>query len=126
MNLEQLKRGIDEFNNRCFFEAHDTLEDLWRETSGYDKLFLQGLIQVSVGFYHLFNDNYKGAVSQFSKGLTKLSGYRPAHRGVELQRLYEAVSIWLDVAQRGLEGMKPAIDEANVPKIYYQPDISII
>jgi len=49
MHHDQFARGIEEFNNRYFFECHDTLEDLWMDTVGRDRLFLQGLIQVSVG-----------------------------------------------------------------------------
>lgn len=126
MNLEQLRRGIEEFNNRRFFEAHDTLEDLWRETSGHDKLFLQGLIQVSVGYYHLLNLNYKGAVSQFSKGLAKLSPYLPAHRGVELEEFHSTVTEWYNLAEVLLNGGAGELDEEKVPKILYQPEISII
>jgi predicted metal-dependent hydrolase len=126
MNKEQLRRGVDQFNNGFYFEAHDTLEDLWRETSGINKPFLQGLIQVSVGLYHFFNDNYKGAVSQLSKGMNKLSGYRPAHCEIEVENFLQVVAGWHGVAERRLNGEPSAIQETNVPKIYYQSDISII
>ena len=69
MKEDQFRRGIEEFNKGFYFECHDTLEELWMETVGDDRLFLQGLIQVSVGFYHFGNSNYKGVVSQFTKGL---------------------------------------------------------
>ena len=102
MNEEQFRRGIEEFNRGLFFECHDTLEDLWMETVGTDRLFLQGLIQVSVGFYHLFNENFRGAASQFSRGLGKLEKYRPSHRGIELNCFTEEVGRWLTVAKHGL------------------------
>jgi len=126
MNKEQLRRGICQFNDGYYFEAHDTLEDLWRETSGIDKLFLQGLIQISVGLYHYFNENDKGAVSQLSKGMRKLSGYRPAHCEIEVENFLQVVAGWHGAAERRLKGETPAIQETNVPKIYYQSDISII
>lgn len=66
------ERGVEEFNGQFFFEAHDTWEELWMQTTGPHRLFYQGLIQVSVGFYHLSNGNYKGACSQFGKALAKL------------------------------------------------------
>jgi predicted metal-dependent hydrolase len=71
------RQGIDEFNRAYFFEAHETLEDLWRETYGPLHTFYQGLIQLAVGLYHLSNGNYKGAHSQFEKGLAKLEGFQP-------------------------------------------------
>ena len=113
----QLKQGIDEFNRGHFFECHDTLEELWMETVGEDRLFLQGLIQISVGFYHLFNQNYKGATSQFTKGLEKLDRYRPSHRGIELEKFMKQVVGWLAVAERGLVGEKIETDEAKVPRL---------
>jgi predicted metal-dependent hydrolase len=117
MDEAHLKRGITEFNRGYFFEAHDILEDLWMDTSGKDKLFLQGLIQVSVGFYHYFNSNYKGAVSQFSKGLAKLEAYLPAHCNVELEEFTEKVSVWRDAARAGLIGESVFVDESKVPRM---------
>jgi predicted metal-dependent hydrolase len=117
LNEEQLKRGIDEFNQGCFFECHDTLEDLWHETRGEDRLFLQGLIQISIGFYHFLNRNYKGATSQFTRGLDKLDRYRPAHRGIELNAFLKQVVGWLAIAERGLIGEMIDIDETKIPKI---------
>ena len=114
---QQLKQGIDEFNRGHFFECHDTLEELWMETVGEDRLFLQGLIQISVGFYHLFNQNYKDATSQFTKGLEKLDRYRPSYRGIELEGFMKQVVGWLAVAERGLVGEKIEADEAKMPRL---------
>jgi predicted metal-dependent hydrolase len=114
---EQFQRGINEFNRGCFFECHDTLEDLWHETRGIDRLFLQGLIQVSVGFYHLLNRNFKGATSQFTRGLNKLQKYRPSHRGIELEDFLKKIVSWLALAERGLIGELVEIDETKIPKL---------
>ncbi|SRR5258706_16091230 len=114
---DQFKRGIDEFNSGCYFECHDTLEDLWHGTRGPDRRFLQGLIQVSVGFYHFFNGNYKGAVSQYTRGLAKLDSYRPSHKGVELEEFTTSVVHWLMMAERGIRGEHVEIDESKIPKV---------
>jgi predicted metal-dependent hydrolase len=81
------ERGVEEFNGQFFFEAHDTWEELWRETLGPDKLFYQGLIQTAVGFYHLSNKNYKGACSQFGKALAKFGQYLPVYHGIDTQQV---------------------------------------
>ena len=117
MKEDQFQRGIEEFNKGFYFECHDTLEELWMETVGNDRLFLQGLIQVSVGFYHFGNSNYKGAVSQFMKGLQKLQRYRPGHRGIELEDFMERVGWWLERAEEGLRGGKVLTDHAAMPKL---------
>ena len=54
-----LDQGIREFNEGAFFEAHDTLEDTWMDVRGGNRLFFQGLIQLSIGYYHLTCVNYK-------------------------------------------------------------------
>ena len=124
MNHHQFAQGVEEFNSQYFFECHETLEGLWMDTVGRDRLFLQGLIQVAVGFYHLFNRNFKGAVSQFTKGSTKLEGYRPVHRGVQVGRLLSDVRMWLDAASDGLRGEGVVLDDTKIPKIHYNPDLA--
>lgn len=117
MNEDQFCQGIEEFNRGAYFECHDTLEDLWHGTRGRDRLFLQGLIQVSVAYYHFFNKNYKGATSQFTKGLGKLEGYRPSHNDIELDHFLKRVVAWLAIAEQGLAGEVITVDETTVPKL---------
>ena len=63
------------FNQRQFFECHEVLEDLWRPLPpGAEKEFLQGLLQVGVGFHHLLNHNHIGAKNLLRAGLSRLEG----------------------------------------------------
>ncbi|HUL43175.1 MAG TPA: DUF309 domain-containing protein [Bacteroidota bacterium] len=117
MVQEQFRQGIGEFNSGLFFECHDTLEDLWHGVRGEERLFLQGLIQISVGFYHLFNRNYKGAVSQLTRGISKIDRYRPSYQGIDLDLFTRQVEEWRALADRGLRGEHPSLDESLVPKI---------
>jgi predicted metal-dependent hydrolase len=41
------QQGVHEFNTGCFFECHETLEDLWGGVRGTSRDFFQGLIQTS-------------------------------------------------------------------------------
>lgn len=116
---EQFEKGVEEFNSGAFFECHDTLEELWMETGGKDRLFLQGLIQVSVGLYHFSNGNFKGASSQLAKGLTKLEQYIPVHCGVELLHFTGRVHWWLEHARECLSGTVPVTDGSGIPKITF-------
>ena len=117
MNHAQLYRGIEEINQQYFFEAHDTLEDLWHETRGNDRKFVQGLIQVSVGFYHLLNRNYRGSASQFSKGLEKLHEYFPEHQGVALEEFCKEVKKYREIAEQGVRGEIVTVEEKDIPKL---------
>ena len=84
---ERFRKGMEEFNRRDFYEAHEVWEDLWHEYRETDRTFLQALIQVAAGLYHLDCGNISGARSQLSKGLAKIENYRPAHKGVDVQSL---------------------------------------
>jgi predicted metal-dependent hydrolase len=91
-----LRQGVDEFNRAYFFEAHETLEDLWRETHGPLRTFYQGLIQLAVAFYHLSHDNRRGARNLFEKGLAKLEEFRPRCQDIDVETLWAETRRWLD------------------------------
>ncbi|MFH1196086.1 MAG: DUF309 domain-containing protein [bacterium] len=82
-----ISEGITLFNNLEFFEAHDFFEKLWISADRKDKLFLQGLIQISVGCFHTISKNKSGAISQFGKGTKKLLNYQPLYNGVNVEKL---------------------------------------
>lgn len=80
-----LRKAALLFNHHLFFEVHEVLEAQWRREHDPPRLFLQGLIQVAVAFYHLERHNFRGAVSLLHDGLEKIMPYRPSFLGVELQ-----------------------------------------
>jgi predicted metal-dependent hydrolase len=114
---EQFMKGVELFNAQSFFEAHDVWEELWRETRGSHRLFYQGLIQMSVGFYHLCNTNYTGACSQFGKALSKLEQYLPAHHGIDTLRLVNRVRECLHDVELLRGGLLSRFDQAKIPQI---------
>lgn len=84
---QRLVDFIEQFNDRLFFEAHETLEALWMETEGEDKDFYKGLIQCAVAFVHLERGNFKGAHKLFRTSCGYLSRYLPEHGGVQTGKL---------------------------------------
>ncbi len=70
-DLRGLAKGVGEFNAGYFFECHDTLEEVWSGVRGPAREFFQGLIQVSVGFYHFGNGNRGGASTMLERGLKR-------------------------------------------------------
>ena len=57
------KKGLEHYRKNEFYEAHEAWEDLWSDYNLEDKNFIQGLIQLSVSFVHLGNNNLNGARS---------------------------------------------------------------
>jgi len=52
--------GVRYFNQRDFFEAHESWEELWVDYQGPLRRFYQGLIQVAVCLHHFGNGNMHG------------------------------------------------------------------
>lgn len=121
MNAESLSlgRALSLFNRREFFECHEVLEDLWRPLPmGPEKIFLQGLLQVAVGYHHLQNRNFTGARNKLAEGLDKLetvtaSDYRT---GIELGALIRAVQF----SHQCLVGLGPENVEKFPPALIPQ------
>jgi predicted metal-dependent hydrolase len=67
-----LKEGLNQLNRGEYFAAHETLEDLWRESQPADKKALQGLVQVAVAFHHYSTGNLQGANSVLARALANL------------------------------------------------------
>ncbi len=66
---ELFARGIELFNTRYFFEAHEAWEEIWLHTEPPEKTFLQGLIQVTAAFHHHSRENLRGTKSLLRAGL---------------------------------------------------------
>ena len=78
MNQDALKffyKGIDSFNRREFYDAHEYFEEIWTNYQLDDRIFIQGLIQLSVAYFHITNSNKNGAMGLFKKSLSKLDSY---------------------------------------------------
>src|SRR5262245_38708404 len=82
-----LEAGIFFFNEGRLFDAHEAWEDLWRRTTGPERLFYQGLIQAAVGLHHRSRENYRGARAQLLKALAKLETYADNFCGIDNAKL---------------------------------------
>ena len=112
------QKAINYFNKGYFFEAHDTFEELWMDDHDEAKRFYQGLVQLSTGFYHLVMQNLKGAESQLTKGIQKLSGYPSVYRGVFVSQIIREVEKCVEQIQRTNVGSTQLIEIINsIPKL---------
>lgn len=93
-------QGVEEFNRQEFYACHDTLEALWMEATQTYKNFYQGILQISVGCYHLENYNWRGAVILLGEGIRRLRDYQPAYEGIDVEQLVVESAILLDALQQ--------------------------
>jgi predicted metal-dependent hydrolase len=75
----------EKFNAGEYYECHDLLEEIWMENKS-DK-FLQGLLQLAVGLYHLEYGNVKGAREMLGSARKYLSRYEPLHGGLDVEQI---------------------------------------
>lgn len=81
---EQYREGLRLFNEEDFFECHDVLEELWSETTGAEKKFIQGLIQASIALFHFGNENFGGAKKLYLSARKNLDPYGDQYMGIKL------------------------------------------
>src|SRR5712691_6969149 len=84
-------KGIDEFNQQLFFECHETLEEIWLEDHGDDRMFYQGIIQIAAGYFKWQQGVPAGAIKLWRTGLEKIESYGPVHLGINVEALADAV-----------------------------------
>ena len=78
--------GLKLYNEKNFYDAHEKWEDLWSDYYLKDRLFIQGLIQLSVSFVHLKNNNMNGAKSLLNKCKQKFERF-DIQRGIDVNKL---------------------------------------
>jgi predicted metal-dependent hydrolase len=84
--LEQYREGLRLFNEEDFFECHEVFEELWSESQGDDKKYLQGMIQAAVALFHFGNENFGGAKKLYNSAHQKLTPLGSPYMGIDLTR----------------------------------------
>ena len=103
MNLDENKikrelfnKGLEAYNKRQFYDAHEHWEDLWSDYVLPDAKFVQALIQLSVGYFHITNNNRNGANGLLKKCVPKFKMYLPIKRGIDVGAILDQVSASLE------------------------------
>ena len=79
--------GLKLFNEKKFFEAHEELEDAWRNETGEIRNLYQGILQVAVAYLHVTRRNFNGAVKVYERSARWLNGYPDVCRGIYVGKL---------------------------------------
>ncbi|MBA4066171.1 MAG: DUF309 domain-containing protein [Isosphaera sp.] len=112
----RLAAGAEHFNRGEYFEAHEVWEGWWGDCPAADRRFARALIQAAVAVYHYQRGNLAGAARLFGSGRRYMEPYRPAHRGLDVDRFWAAVEGHLAPALTGgAAGPRPVIALAPPP-----------
>jgi uncharacterized protein len=95
-NKTEFNRGLDLFNRAHFFDAHEVLEDVWREAPlhSVSRRHLQGMVQLAVAFHHQSKGNHVGARSVLERGMRNISGADSSFPDLDLDRLRADLACW--------------------------------
>jgi predicted metal-dependent hydrolase len=116
MHDKHFRHGIALFDSARFFDAHEALEDVWREAPRHSTLrrHLQGLVQVAVAFHHQSTRNRVGARSVLVRALRNLQGAEASFPDLELDRLRSQLAAWQEFLAKDEPGSGQA---PPLPKI---------
>jgi predicted metal-dependent hydrolase len=120
--MVELRKAVEEFNSWRFYDCHETLEDVWRESGAKGEPsgatnFYQGLIKAAAAFHHVLRGNHKGAVNLLLDSLRLLETYRPVCLGIDVEGFVGEVGDCLgrieELGAGGIEGF----DRGMIPRI---------
>ena len=107
--------GVDLFNRKDFYAAHDPWESLWLERFGEEKDFIQGLILTAVALHHYANANLTGARSRWRIASGLLEDYPSRYWGLDVEHFRRRMR---GVMHRLLtEETPPPFDPAAAPEL---------
>ena len=95
-----LKQGINHFNRREFFNAHEVWEEFYRVTEVANRPFVEGLVQLAAAF-RLFQDfaEIQGPVRMIYQALIRMENFQPEFLQVRVQELHQAAESWARIAE---------------------------
>jgi uncharacterized protein len=102
-----LEHGLELMRAERWFDAHEALEDEWRDAPDSERDFLQGLVHVTVAWHHAAKGNRPGAERQLEKAARRLTPYAPTHRAVDVARVLGQVDAASARVTEGLLDLLP-------------------
>ncbi len=93
--------GFRCFNAGTFFEAHEALEDAWRETSAPLRGLYRGVLQAAVVYLHLQRGNLRGALKVYRRSRKWLEPWPEEVAGVEVGQLRRDLARVMEAAACG-------------------------
>ena len=83
----ELLRAIEQFNAGEYFEQHETIETLWRDTRAPVRDLYHGILQIGVGLHHLRRGNFHGAGVLLEEGIERLGPFAPSCQRIDVDSL---------------------------------------
>jgi uncharacterized protein len=114
--IEAFARGVELFNARRFFDAHEVWEEIWLPATGHEKRCLQALIQIAAAFHHHSRGNVLGTESLLRAGVAKLERAPRSFRGIHAEKICIHARRWVAALEKGSdvgERVPPRLERAS-------------
>lgn len=96
-----LAEGLRLYDAGEFFAAHEAWESVWLRAQEPEKMFLQGLIQVTAAFHHLQRSNPHGTTLLLQAALGRLERYPARFGAISVDLLCDDIRAWLQALEAG-------------------------
>ena len=90
--VSHFREGLEHFNAREFWDAHESWETIWLEAESDVHLFLQGLIQLAAAYHHVQRGTFPGGLRLFDAALQKLEHFPKRWCGIDRTSVEEAAA----------------------------------
>lgn len=127
MTDERFIKGMQQLLAREWFEAHESIEELWREIDEGEterRAALQGIIQHAVALEHLQRGNALGAFNVWSRAKAKLAKLDPWSLGVgigpwgeAIEAFYKEINLADRVRQQLEGGVAAGAEHLDLPPL---------
>lgn len=120
---ELAKHAIEQFNEREFFEQHETFEQAWKDEPGPVRQMYQGILQVGVAYLQIQRGNYVGARKLFQRAWQYLNMLPAVCQSVDIAQLRADTQAALAELERlGPERIAEFPDAMFKPVHYAEPE----
>lgn len=100
-------KGLEEFNRREYFEAHETLEAAWNQDDSVGRELYRAILQVAVAYLQIERENYQGAMKMFLRLRQWIDPLPDTCRGVNIALLRsDAYQAQEELSRIGMHGMR--------------------
>lgn len=94
-----LAQCVHQLNDQRYFEAHESLEELWLPAPYPLKLFYYALIKLAVGLLQIERRNARATITQLQSAIQHLAPFTPAFMGIGTDSLVQQSQVRVRVLQ---------------------------
>lgn len=95
----EARRGIQLFNQRAYWEAHEALEAAWKDERGPARHLYKGILQAGVMYLQIERGNYLGMAKMHARCQKWLRPWPAVCRGVDIDQLRADVEAAITAAR---------------------------